>query len=156
MSDSAASLTRDELCRELEALWRERIPLTRALGVALRRFDDATLELAADLAPNVNIHGTGFAGSLYSISALCGWSMIHLQLGLRGLAGSIVLAEGRIRYLRPVTEEIVAVCLFDDHDAAFTELAHSGRARFPLTAKIASAGKVAVEFEGDFAVKSQA
>lgn len=156
MSDSATHDALEARCRDLERLWYEHIPLSRALEVAVRHFDGETLELAADLAPNVNPHGTAFAGSLYSISALCGWSMVHLQLGLRGLTASIVLAEGHIRYLRPVTGEIVAVCRFGTHEAAFGDLARSGRARFPLTATVASAGKVAVEFEGAFGVKRTA
>lgn len=141
------------LCEELEAVWHDTIPLTRALEIKVRSFDGETLEVAAGLAPNINLHGTAFAGSLYAISALCGWSMVHLQLAMRELHGSIVLAEGRIRYLKPVAEEIVATCSFGEQAAAFDRLADSGKTRFPLTTRIAAGGADAAMFEGEFGVK---
>jgi thioesterase domain-containing protein len=55
----------------------------------------------AELEPNINVHGTAFAGSLYAIAALCGWGMTWLQLKTRHIDGSIVIAEGNIRYARP-------------------------------------------------------
>lgn len=141
------------LCESLESVWHDTIPLTRALGVKVRRFDGETLEVAADLQPNINLHGTAFAGSLYAISALCGWSMVHLQLAMRDLEGSIVLAEGRIRYLKPVAEEIVAVCSFGDQTTALERLTREGKARFPLTTSVAARGEPAALFEGEFGVK---
>ncbi|MCC5887336.1 MAG: YiiD C-terminal domain-containing protein [Gammaproteobacteria bacterium] len=141
------------LCDDLQTVWHDTIPLTRALAIKVRSFDGETLEVGAGLAPNINLHGTAFAGSLYAISALCGWSMVHLQLAMRDLHGSIVLAEGRIRYLKPVAEEIIAVCSFGEQAAAFDRLKDSGKARFPLATSIAANGEDAALFEGEFGVK---
>lgn len=141
------------LCEELEQVWHDTIPLTRALAIKVESFDGETLTVAAALAPNINLHGTAFAGSLYAISALCGWSMVHLQLAMRELHGSIVLAEGHIRYLKPVAEDIVAVCSFGEQAAAFDRLGDSGKARFPLTTRIAARGEDAALFDGEFGVK---
>ena len=71
------------------------------------------LEIRAALAPNVNVHGTAFAGSLYAIAALCGWGSTWLALRSRALGAHIVIADGHIKYARPVAETIVATCLFD-------------------------------------------
>ena len=86
------------LCDELTSVWYSQIPLSAAMEVELVAFENDVLTVAADLAPNINLHGTGFAGSLYAINALCGWSMVHLQLKLRGLDASIVLADARMHY----------------------------------------------------------
>lgn len=140
------------LCAELTEVWYSQIPLSRAMGVELITFEDDVLTVAADLEPNLNLHGTGFAGSLYAINALCGWSMVHLQLQLREMQGSIVLADGRINYARPARERIVAICDFGEQVSALDQLAETGKARFTLTSTIASGGKAAATFEGDFAV----
>ena len=68
------------ICAALTKTWYEQIPLSAAMGVELVSFDNNLLKVGADLQPNINLHGTGFAGSLYAINALCGWSMVHLQL----------------------------------------------------------------------------
>lgn len=141
------------LCREVETLWRERIPLTQALGIRVTHFDGDLLEVAADLAPNVNVHGTAFAGSIYSISALCGWSMVHLQMRRREIDAAIVIAEGQISYLRPVAETIVARCQFGSHDAAWQRFDERGKARFILHSQVLADDKLAVSFEGNFGVR---
>jgi len=125
------------LCDELVAVWYEQIPLSKAMGVELELFEDNVLTVAADLGPNINLHGTGFAGSLYAINALCGWSMVHLQLQLRQLQGSIVLADGRINYARPAKDtRLVATCDFGEQVSALDQLVEKGRARFTLSLKV--------------------
>lgn len=144
------------LCAELTQVWYEQIPLSAAMGVELQSFEDNVLVVAAELAPNINLHGTGFAGSLYAINALCGWSMVHLQLKLRDVDASIVLADGRIKYLRPVTGRIVARCDFGQQLPALDTLESKGKARFTLSSTIrehdAGDGREAATFEGDYAV----
>ena len=118
---------------ELTRVWYEQIPLSAAMQVELVSFENDVLTVAADLAPNINLHGTGFAGSLYAINALCGWSMVHLQMQARSLEGSIVLADARMHYARPVKERIVSVCDFGEQVAAFERLEETRKTRFTLT-----------------------
>ena len=51
------------------------------------------LHLKANLAANLNVRDTMFAGSIYSQCVLAGWGLIWLQLKEAGLGG-ILLAEG--------------------------------------------------------------
>jgi len=149
-TDSAA------LCADLVQVWYEQIPLSKSMGVELHSFKNNVLVVAANLEPNINLHGTGFAGSLYAINALCGWSMVHLQLQVRGIDASIVLADGRIKYVRPVTGRIVARCDFGQQLHALDTLESKGKARFTLSSTIrendSSDAREAAFFEGDFAV----
>lgn len=142
----------DAICAQLTRVWYEQIPLSAAMQVELVSFADNVLTVAADLAPNINLHGTGFAGSLYAINALCGWSMVHLQMELRGFTGSIVLADARMHYARPVKERIVSVCDFGEQVQAFERLEETRKTRFTLTAAINADGEPAATFEGDYAV----
>lgn len=141
--------------QRLGTTWHQEIPLTRAMALEPLSWQDGTLTVAADLAPNVNVHGTAFAGSLYSVAALSGWGLVHLELEAAEVVGSIVIADGRIRYQRPVTERIVARCTLaaSDRDAGLRALAGpAGKARFTLTSVIECEGRPAAEFEGVFAV----
>ena len=141
-----------DLVAELEATWYEKIPITKAMQAKVASFDGNTLVVAAALAPNINLHGTAFAGSLYTVCALTGWSMLHLQTRLHDCEGSIVLASGHIDYHKPVREDLVASCVFGNQEEAFAKLATSGRARFPLTATIPDAGLDAAVFKGEYAL----
>jgi len=141
-----------DLVVELETTWYEKIPITKAMLAKVRSFDGNTLVVEAALSPNINLHGTAFAGSLYTVCALTGWSMLHLQTRLHACEGSIVLASGHIDYHKPVKEDLVATCVFGAQDAAFEKLRATGKARFPLTATIPSAGVDAAVFKGEYAL----
>ena len=140
---------------ELESAWRRGIPLAAAMGIEIASYADDELVLRAALAPNINVHGTAFAGSLYAVCALAGWGSIWLPLRARGRDPHIVLSEAQIDYARAVEEAIVCRCRFN-RDAQAPNLAQletTGSGLFPLTATIESGGRRAVRFEGDYAVK---
>ncbi len=141
----------DELIAELEATWYGKIPITKAMQARVKSFDGNVLIVEAALEPNINLHGTAFAGSLYTVCALTCWSIVHLQTTMRGARGSIVLASGHIDYAKPVKENLVATCVFGEQEAAFTRLNESGKARFPLTATMPSGGAEAATFKGEYA-----
>ena len=61
------------------------------------------IEVRAPLPPNVNIHGTGFAGSIYSVAVLSGWALCTHILEAAGADAELVVARAEIRYRAPVT-----------------------------------------------------
>ena len=143
-----------DLCTDLQAIWYQQIPLSKAMDMRIVDFADNTLTCCASLAPNVNVHGTAFAGSLYAVQALTGWGMMHLQLQLHELDASIVIANGQIDYAKPVAEEIVVSCSFAGQEAALDNLQKSGKGRFQLTSKVQlSDGSSAGSFSGLYAVR---
>jgi thioesterase domain-containing protein len=143
---------------ELESAWRQGIPLVAAMGVEIAGYADDELVLRAPLAPNLNVHGTGFAGSLYSICTLACWGALWLQLRARNRDAHVVLSEGQIDYRRAVEESIVCRCRFDLEAQApnLAQLEATGSGLFRLTAAIDSGGRGAVRFEGEYAVKLRA
>jgi thioesterase domain-containing protein len=142
------------LCRALEARWHNEIPISAAMGITVDGFDGTRLDLRAALAPNVNVHGTAFAGSLFSLASLCGWGLVHLQMQRRELAGAIVFVEGNIRCLKPVHDDVRARCVWSEAaDAALATLATSGKARFRLPTRLHCGEDVAAEFSGEYAVR---
>ncbi len=144
----------NDLCTNLQAIWYEQIPLSKAMDMRIVDFVDNTLTCRASLGPNVNVHGTAFAGSLYAVQALTGWGLMHLQLRLHGLDASIVIANGQIDYAKPVAEDITVQCSFGDQAAAMDKLKTTGKGRFQLNCEvILKNGSRAGNFAGLYAVR---
>ena len=135
---------------------RDGIPLRAAMGRTIVDGDGGALTRHAPLEPNRNVHGTGFAGSLYAAAALCGWGRVALTLEAAGLDGELVIAEGTIRYRRPVTEALaIHTTLGAGGRAAFCDtLRAKGRARLTLAVFVnGTEAKSCARFEGVYAAK---
>jgi thioesterase domain-containing protein len=143
------------LLAELQRTWHQQIPISAAMGIEVVEFANDRLVVRAPLAPNINVHGTAFAGSLYAVAALCGWGMTWLQLKTRSIDGSIVIADGQIHYAAPVQQEIVVACQFDGAAlaTAMARLMSTGKTRFKLDCIIDAHGAEAGRFTGDYAVR---
>jgi thioesterase domain-containing protein len=88
---------------ELQARIRAAIPLSAAMEFSIESLDTGAIRVVAPLPPNINIHGTGFAGSIYSLAVLAGWALATHILEDAGLDAELVVARGEIRYRAPVT-----------------------------------------------------
>ena len=107
----------------------------------IESFADHVLTCRASLGPNVNVHGTAFAGSLYAVQ-------------LHALDASIVIANGNIDYANPVAEDIVVQCAFGEHKATMEGLKTTGKARFQLARNVLlNDGSSAGGFSGLYAVR---
>src|ERR1700691_218032 len=95
---------------DLEAYLHERIPLTRALGCQVVAADRGGVHLRAPLEPNINMHGTAFAGSLASLSLLSGWIWVVAALRDCGEQAAVVVSRCEIAYLEPVDGELDVHC----------------------------------------------
>lgn len=147
----------DAFCAKLQSMWDSGIPISAAMGAEIAGFSTDELVVRAGLAPNINVHGTAFAGSLYAIAALTGWGLAWLKLQDAGLDGQIVLAEGHIEYLNAVAEDIVCRCRFDPevHGPKLAALARSSRTMLRLHCEIDAGGRPAVRFEGRYAIRKR-
>ncbi|GAA5192660.1 YiiD C-terminal domain-containing protein [Ferrimonas gelatinilytica] len=132
--------------RRLTALWHETIPLSRFMGIEAVAFEEGSLLTRADTEANKNLHGTAFAGSLYSLATLTGWGRVWLALEEAGLSGDIVLAEGQIHYRRPVRGLPQSRSLPVQWD--LTPLARGEKAVCPVTVAIGEEAR----FQGRFVV----
>jgi thioesterase domain-containing protein len=95
---------------DLEAFLQERIPLTRALGCQVIAADRGGVHLRAPLEPNINMHGTAFAGSLASLSLLSGWIWVVVALRDCGEQAAVVVRRCEVDYLAPVDGELEVHC----------------------------------------------
>ena len=137
----------------LEETLHQEVPLTEQMGVRVESHDGFELVLHADFEPNINIHGTAFGGSLYSICAVTCWGMLHLKFEEAGVAAQSVLGRASIIYMRPVTGDIQARCRLPDDGsfALFIERLKQGEnARIDLVAEILTEEGVAVSYSGNY------
>jgi thioesterase domain-containing protein len=145
------------LTQELEQTWHRDIPLAAAMSIRVASYDGRALTVRAPLPPNRNLHGTAFAGSLFSTCVLTGWGATWLALRERDLGGVIVVADSTIQYRKAVADEIVCRCTPDADAlrAGLAQFATTGRASFELVCTIDNADKRAVTFTGKYVVHAQ-
>lgn len=133
-------LTREQLESEI----RQGIPLASHMAFRISELTPNRIEVVGGGAENINVHGTAFAGSLYTVATLALWGLIRARLPE---AATLVLAEGNIRYRKPVVGDIVASCTIDavEMEQFLQRLNKRGRAR--LNARVEVAGKQALAAE---------
>lgn len=136
----------------LQQTWHNTIPLSAFMQLQIAEFDGYQLRCTAPLAPNINLHQTMFAGSIYTLLTLTGWGLVYLQLQSLGLHGHIVLADAEVRYLKPVKDGAVAVARLAATDGSLAGLAQGRRARQQLQVELCSGDEVLARFSGRFAV----
>ncbi len=128
-----------EQCKKLQELMHREVPLAKLIGMRVAACDEDTLTLLAPLEPNINIHGTAFGGSLFSLAALAGWGLLQLKLSRGGEPENMVLGHARIAYHLPVRGEITVRCKLPAGDKfqSFIDDFHEARkARIKMVSEI--------------------
>lgn len=86
------------------------IPLSRAMGYRISSLGETSIAVEAPLSPNVNVHETGFAGSLFALGILAAWGLVSHMLMQQDMDAALVVARADIRYRAPVASDIVCLC----------------------------------------------
>ncbi|WP_434939724.1 thioesterase domain-containing protein [Shewanella sp. HL-SH8] len=144
------------LIEELVSTWYQTIPLSQFMQIEVLSFTDAInlptniepaashaevplskiseLITTAPLAPNINLHQTMFAGSIYTLMTLTGWGMVWLQQQLASVTGDIVLADAQVKYIAPVRQQPTARVIWPALD--LSPLARGRRVKAELTVEL--------------------
>ncbi|NTW56324.1 MAG: thioesterase [Chlorobiaceae bacterium] len=141
--------------KKLQDILTKAIPLTKAMGITVEKYDGRQLTILAPLANNFNHLGTAFGGSLYIACVLSCWGLLFLRLREEGVKGSIVIGKGCVEYLSPVTGDILATGSMPSEELymGFLDVYRmKGRARILIRSVIGTEGNPAVTFEGEFAL----
>ncbi len=130
------------------------MPPVAALQPTIDNWQDGHLRLLAPLAANVNDKGCAFGGSLCSLMTLAAWGLVNLELAQQGIDADIFVADSRVRYLKPVFEDLQIEACFDDAGervALLDALRRQGRASIRLKAcTLLADGGVAATFVGRY------
>ena len=132
---------------------RNEIPIVEYMNFSPIGWDGHKLSMGAELAANVNDKGTGFGGSLASVSTLCGWSIITLFLREQGRDDDVVIRDSHIEYFLPVTSDFMAETQLpsDDELNLFLNKLHTkGRAGLNLVIEIFQDKNLAMRLSGAY------
>ncbi len=143
------------MINQLQNILHTEIPLTKEIGIKVEKFKDLSLTVSAPLENNINHKRTAFGGSLYCVSVLAGWGLIHLVLKDNGLSGHIVIQESNTKFLKPVVTDITARSSFDSKEKCdkFLDMyKRKGIARIKLESFISCNSEICVKFEGTYVV----
>lgn len=103
------SAVEKEKILQLEEYIKQNIPLTGFMNFSITELSKYMIRLKAPLKPNDNHYGTVFGGSLAILGILAGWGLLHYNMIDEKIKGTIVIKEGRMKFLRPALKEFEAV-----------------------------------------------
>lgn len=142
-------------CAILDSVFKSDIPLTHALDVRVKQWQNQQLQLEIPLAPNTNHKQTMFGGSVYCALTLAGWGWLYLRLKEADITeGEIVIHAGNVEYPAPVNSDAIVTCNPPD-EAQWQKFANMfqrrGRARIVLVSEIhTKTGELAARLEGQY------
>lgn len=145
---------RPQWCDDLQQTWHQRIPISDAMGIRIYQYTGRSFETRANLARNINVHETMFAGSIYSLATLTGWGMVQLQLQEKELDGAVVLAEGSIKYLKPLATDPRAIVELDDMHGNMQVLRKGKNAHLNVDVTVYDKETPVAYFNGRYVVKA--
>lgn len=148
LDDLAMFVRQPELCRQLQQLYKSRIPMSERMGVRLLRYTGRCLETRVPYGSNINAHDSMFAGSSYSLAVLTGWGMVWLMTRELGLDVDIILAKGEIRHRRPITADATALVDKSKMQGSLLPLIDGRRSRMQVSVELSSDGALAAQFHG--------
>jgi thioesterase domain-containing protein len=154
-TDSSPGAKRKMAPAALTAYLHERIPLSRAMAVTVRRADSGGVMIEAPLAANVNHRDTVFGGSASALGILAAWSALFVRLQAEGVQGRIVIRRNTMSYEKPITAQFSATAA-PPRDAAWARLlatlSRRRMARARVTAVLECLAEPVGKLEAEFAV----
>lgn len=135
---------------ELQHTVHTTIPVSKHMGFTILSLSDQQIQVSAPLPQNINIHGTAFAGSIYTIATLTAWSLVYAILRDSGSGADLVLGEAQIKYKAPITAELSCQARISTPKRTLflQQLKQSGRSRIPIPVSVNINGAAA--WEGKF------
>ena len=150
---------RSDSARDALAAHFAGMPPVAAMRPAIAGGGDGHLRLSAPLSANVNDKGCAFGGSLVSLMTIAAWGLVFLELAQAGIEADIFVADSRVRYLKPVFEDLLVDAAFDDpgeRAALVDTLRKQGRASIRLKSEsLLADGGVAASFVGRYVAVSK-
>ena len=124
--------------QHLQDTIRNTIPLSQHMGYSIDSLSEHSISVSAPLENNVNIHGTAFAGSIYSVATLTAWALVYHILQNHQPDSSLVLGEGQIKYRAPINDNLRCHAEISDveHQEFLSALKEKHRSRLVVKVNI--------------------
>lgn len=140
---------------EIQLKIEKEIPITQNMGVQFLEFTKDSCHTSVPLAPNHNHKGTAFGGSLFSVCTATAYGLMYsLQIKEKIIDYDLVIGEGTIKYLKPVTAdfEVRASIHFSDWEAMLKRIERSSFGKIKVRAQVflPESRTVLCEYSGTF------
>ena len=141
---------------ELQQMIRQEIPLCDAMEMTVDALSENKIVVSAPMAANKNNHGSFFAGSIYSLSAITGWGLLTNYAHTHFTGSGVVVRKASVDYFHPIIDKRL-IMTAEMPDVTIMEpfvdrLNKKGRARLNLSIDIFSDEKLAVQFSGAYTI----
>lgn len=123
--------------QEIEEKLFKQIPILTQMGVKVEEYSREQIVVSSKLQDHYNYEGTAFGGSLNTVALLPCFLMAKRVLEDAGISPkSLVIQSSEIKYLKPVSGNFRATCLYPDPSLFIRNLKRRGIARIELNSKI--------------------
>ena len=132
----------------------EMIDIAGLMGIELELFEGDSVKLYAPISKNRNDKGTFFAGSIYSVMVLSGWSLVTSILNEHGYDSNVVIATSSIDYIKPAKDDVFAIAsVVEGYDVAkFVNLfGTNNKGKIEIEVELSSGGVICARFIGTYA-----
>lgn len=124
--------------QELQQTIHTTIPISQHMGFTIVSLAEQQIEVSAPLPNNINIHGTAFAGSIYTVATLTAWALVYSILQQAGSDAELVLGTAHIKYRAAIKTGLNCQTRISTTDCAnfLQKLDQSGRSRIKVSVNI--------------------
>jgi len=127
------------------------------MNIDMINYDNAHLTSTAPLDININDKGTGFAGSLSTITTISSWGLCWLLTQEMGFENtSIVILKSDIKFLKPVTRDMICQTQIPSKEDILVlknKLLNKGSGSIFIKSSISEDTHTCVSFEGVYVIK---
>jgi len=110
------------MIKKYQSLVHQTIPLTHYMQWRIEELNENKINASVPLQPNINIHQTGFAGSIYAGAMATGWTLLKFWCDSHHYSIYLVAAEASISYHAPVTDNFECRAEIDTQSAQYQKL----------------------------------
>jgi len=146
-----------ELLKKYQSLVNDNIPLTQYMEWSIQNLGPHQINTSTQLSPNINVHGTAYAGSIYAAAMATGWTLMKCWYDHHEFKTELVAAEANIRYKAPISGDFECEAQIDQSSPEFlklfSRLKEFRSCGFPLTIKINCNNKTCAILEVNFVFK---
>lgn len=143
--------------QKYQSMVNETIPVSQYMQWKIKELTPFKILTETKLAPNINIHGTAFAGSIYSAAMATGWTLLKCWYDSYQYKTELVAAEANIKYLSPVPEDFLCTAELSKSSNNYQHLTERMKQQkscgFPLAVKISCQSSVCAILNVQFVFK---
>ncbi len=108
--------------QKYQSLVTQEIPIAKYMGWHITQLSPFNIQTNVQLQPNINVHKTAFAGSIYAACMATGWTLLKCWYDHYQFSADLVAAEANIKYFAPVAGDFECFAHIDRQNSQYKKL----------------------------------